>query len=285
MREFLKKVYVENVIAVPAQGRHADLDKLYRWMFDRPFAADTVVDRSRRFDNLVKTYLTASKDLIYKPLKAAHHKISKPAVLAILRDRYFKDSGDIAQQWFGSSWTNGLVGDLVDWLVSDRGAALFEKMTDIDHVQAVVDRLHAQTLLDIETNLINNLGKMDRERTRHDKLPKSYVCNLMCGLYMWQRVLDILRRKTAQIASQQVCEEDNLEAHQSSQACRVEAVVGWLRSRLAALGEAGRMSLELVDEPRSSGIYSLPEYGPVCFVLEQSRLEEVQAVADSPTEL
>lgn len=167
----------------------------------RPLNSFTIIDLSRRDDQLIKRVMTFIKDLIYKPYKEQkilvdqvwRRRSKEEAFEALGEDLKIKK--DMRDSWFGSKLKDGLKNGMVDFLFQLEGQTFFDKITQIEFVDCLIEVLHSQTDQDIQTNIVSKLSSPQmwtsfvESKDQSTKLPTSYNCNLMSCLYFYQKLL------------------------------------------------------------------------------------------------
>ena len=203
LKDSLNCLFVQNEIILPEHSCDPNWNRVLDLCFPdgwRNLDTLTVVDDSRRDDQVVKRTMTFIKDLIYKPLKEERlfdqgvwRKRTKKEAFALLQEKLGINT-KMTDCWFGSKLKDGLKNDMIDYLFTPEGSNLFREITSIEFVQRLVKDLNIQTDLDIQTNLLSKLRNREmaetflRSKEQSTKLPSSYKCNPISCLYFYDRI-------------------------------------------------------------------------------------------------
>ena len=203
LEECVTFLLVKNQIILPEHSSERNWKRILDLFFPkgwRNLETLTVLDDSRRDDQVVKRTMTFIKDLIYKPLKEERfvdqgvwRKRTKNEAFALLQEK-FKTNTRMTDCWFGSKLKDGLKNEMIDYLFTPEGSKLFSEITSIEFVQRLVKDLNTQTDLDIQTNLLSKLRNREmaetflRSKEQSTKLPSSYKCNPISCLYFYHRI-------------------------------------------------------------------------------------------------
>lgn len=222
-------------------------------------SAEPLRGRCRRDDHHIKQFMSASKIVIYRDLKK-QFKLTKSAIFEMIAEIYFGGDQEQTSLWFGKGLRHGLKNTMITWLFEPEGGILFQKLTDPQHIRAVIQFMHSETKRKIEGSILKHLNNKSRwaaflsGKKRTTKLPSSFNGNLMSPYCLFQRVLNygLLTQPDTTIP----------------QFGALHTAIELVRVKLQET-ETGRLCLDAQPAPQANGYLEITRMVPIFFIREE----------------
>lgn len=218
----------------------------------------------RRRDEMIKAALTTLKKVFYVKFKTEKSKVKKASALEKLAATYglIFNPADLktceVNLWFGTGIRHGLKSQTIGVLL--KRSKFFEAMVDLENVEKLITHMNEATISDIKTNILSKpfwqraiferSDIRDAPRRRNQRLPLTYLCNLVAVRTLYQELL----LKLPTVGS---CAPGTLKAEQEE---ALKKVISYVEAKMRN-SHAGRFWLNNI----AGSLKSTPKTVKICF--------------------